>query len=254
VKLEGTAAIVTGGASGLGLATAIALATSGADVYAFDLAPSIESAPRLDGVTFIEIDVTSPEAVREGVAQATSGTQSLRAVVNCAGIIAGARILGPDGPHDLDLFARVVGVNLVGTFNVLSIGAEAIARTAADDNGQRGVIINTTSIAAYDGQAGLAAYAASKSGIVGLTLPAALDLAEHGIRVMAIAPGIFLTPMNTNLTREFDDGRTDKVPFPQRVGVPPEFASLVLAIIDNDYMNGEVIRIDGAHRMSARRT
>jgi NAD(P)-dependent dehydrogenase (short-subunit alcohol dehydrogenase family) len=252
MQLDNTAAIVTGGASGLGAATAAALAEQGATVYVFDLAAAIEKAPEVKGVVDVDVDVTSPEQVQAAVDQAASGIEPLRTVVNCAGIGPSARILGKGGVHDLALYARIVQINLVGSFNVLAIAAEAIARTDADENGQRGVVINTASVAAYDGQIGQAAYSSSKGGIVGLTLPAARDLAQYGIRVMTIAPGIIMTPMLMTVSEEFRAGLASGIPFPKRLGDPAEYAKLALAIIDNDYLNGEVIRLDGSLRMAPR--
>jgi NAD(P)-dependent dehydrogenase (short-subunit alcohol dehydrogenase family) len=173
-------------------------------------------------------------------------------VVNCAGIGPSMRILGKKGPHDLELYATVVKVNLIGTFNVMALAAEKIAATEPDADGQRGVIVNTASIAAYDGQVGQAAYSSSKGGIVGLTLPAARDLAPYGIRVNTIAPGIVETPMLATVSDEFRAGLAAGVPFPQRLARPEEYAKLALAIIDHDYLNGEVIRMDGALRMAPR--
>ena len=251
MQLENTSAIVTGGASGLGASTAKALAAKGARVFALDLPSSIDQADTVQGVTYVATDVTDPAQVREAVAEA-AGVGPLRAVVNCAGIGPSARILGKKGVHDLDLYAKVVQVNLVGTFNVLALAAEEIARTDADEQGQRGVVVNTASIAAYDGQVGQAAYASSKGGIVGLTLPAARDLAQYGIRVCTIAPGIVETPMLATVSDEFRAGLAAGVPFPQRLARPEEYAQLALAIIDHDYLNGEVIRMDGALRMAPR--
>ncbi len=252
MKLANTAAIVTGGASGLGAATAAALAEQGATVYAFDLPASIEKAPDVKGVVYLDVDVTSPEQVRAAVTQAASGLEPLRTVVSCAGIGPSARILGKGGIHDLDLYATIIRVNLIGSFNVLAIAAEAIAKTEEDENGQRGVVINTASVAAYDGQVGQAAYSSSKGGIVGLTLPAARDLAQYGIRVMTIAPGIIMTPMLMTVSEEFRAGLAAGIPFPKRLGDPSEYAKLALSIIDNDYLNGEVIRLDGSLRMAPR--
>jgi len=252
MDLANTAALVTGGASGLGAATAAALAARGASVYALDLAPAIEKAADVEGVTYVETDVTDGASVRNAVAAAVSSGVPLRTVVSCAGIGPSARILSKRGPHDLDLFAKVVQVNLVGSFNVMTVATEAIAQTDADADGQRGVIVNTASIAAYDGQVGQAAYAASKGGIVGLTLPAARDLAQYGIRVCTIAPGIVDTPMLATVSDEFRAGLAAGVPFPQRLARPSEFADLVTMIVDHDYLNGEVIRMDGALRMAPR--
>ncbi|GAB3058015.1 SDR family NAD(P)-dependent oxidoreductase [Micromonospora schwarzwaldensis] len=253
MELARTAAIVTGAASGLGAATAAALAAAGATVHGFDLGPAVAAvrdAPA--GVRYADVDVCDPAAVRAAVDRAAGGGEPLRTVVNCAGIAPSQRILGRRGAHDLDLFARVVQVNLIGTFTVLTLAAERIAETTPDRHGQRGVIVNTASVAAYEGQVGQAAYASSKGGVVALTLPAARDLAQQGIRVMTIAPGIMLTPMMRTVSPEFRAGLGAGVPFPSRLGEPGEHAALVLSIIGNDYLNGEVIRLDGALRMSPR--
>lgn len=252
MHLENTAAVVTGGASGLGAATAAALAARGASVYAFDLAASIEKAPEVAGVSYVEVDVTSPEQVTAAVGTAAGGVEPLRTVINCAGIGNAGRILSKGQVGDLGLFAKIVQVNLIGTYNVMAVAAAAIAATEPDEHGQRGVVINTASVAAYDGQVGQAAYASSKGGIVGLTLPAARDLAQYGIRVMTIAPGIILTPMLMTVAEEFRAGLAAGVPFPKRLGDPAEYAQLALSIIDNDYLNGEVIRLDGSLRMAPR--
>jgi NAD(P)-dependent dehydrogenase (short-subunit alcohol dehydrogenase family) len=252
MKLENTAAIVTGGASGLGAATAQALAKQGAKVFGFDLPAAVESAAEVDGVEYVAVDVTDEEQVRAGVETAATAGVPLRTVVNCAGVGPSMRILGKKGVHDLAFYAKVVSVNLVGSFNVLALAAERIALTDPLEHGQRGVVVNTASIAAYDGQVGQAAYASSKGGIVGLTLPAARDLAQYGIRVCTIAPGIVETPMLATVSEEFRAGLAAGVPFPQRLGRPEEYAQLALAIIDHDYLNGEVIRMDGALRMPPR--
>lgn len=253
MQIEHTSAIVTGGASGLGAATSAALAGQGTHVYALDLAQSIEQAPQVQGVTYVATDVTDEEQVRAAVTQANADAAApLRIVVNCAGIGPSARILGKKGVHDLSLYRKIVEINLIGSFTVLAIASEAIAQTEADEHGQRGVIINTASIAAYDGQVGQAAYASSKGGIVGLTLPAARDLAQYGIRVCTIAPGIVETPMLATVSEEFRAGLAAGVPFPQRLAAPTEYAKLALSIIDNDYLNGETIRLDGALRMAPR--
>ena len=252
MQLAHTAALVTGGASGLGAATAKALAERGARVFALDLKDGVDKAPEVDGVTYVPTDVTDPEQVRAAVATAAGSGVPLRTVVNCAGIGPSARILGKKGVHDLALYAKVIQVNLIGTFNVLALASEAIAQTEADEHGQRGVIVNTASIAAYDGQIGQAAYSSSKGGVVGLTLPAARDLAQYGIRVCTIAPGIVETPMLATVSEEFRAGLAAGVPFPQRLARPEEYAQLALSIIDHDYLNGETIRMDGALRMAPR--
>lgn len=252
MKLNNTVAVVTGGASGLGAATARALVKAGASVFALDLARAIDGALAVDGVQYLPTDVTNGDQVRRAVQTAANVGAPLRTVVNCAGIGPSARILGRSGVHDLDLFAKIVQVNLCGSFNVLAVGAEAIAATEADENGQRGVIINTASVAAFDGQVGQAGYASSKGGVAALTLPAARDLAQFGIRVCTIAPGIIDTPMLATVSEEFRAGLAAGIPFPKRLGRPDEYAQLVAMIIDNDYLNGETIRLDGALRMAPR--
>lgn len=252
MQVNATAAIVTGGASGLGAATASALAARGATVFAFDLPSSIEGAPAVDGITYVPVDVTDPLQVAAGVDIASESGVPLRTLVNCAGIGPSQRILGRKGPHDLAFFAKVVQVNLIGTFNVMTLAAEKIAATETLADDARGVIINTASVAAYDGQVGQAAYASSKGGVVGLNLPAARDLAQYGIRVLTIAPGIIETPMLATVSEEFRAGLAAGIPFPQRLGRPDEYAQLALSLIDHDYLNGEVIRMDGALRMAPR--
>jgi NAD(P)-dependent dehydrogenase (short-subunit alcohol dehydrogenase family) len=260
MQLSGTSAIVTGAASGLGAATAAMLVEQGATVFGFDLPAAVESRQASVQVQaggssgalhLLPVDVTDPESVWQGVAAAAAGPP-LRSVVNCAGIAPSERILGRRGVHDLGAYAKVVQINLIGTFNVLAVASEAIAATQPDEHGQRGVVVNTASIAAYDGQVGQAAYASSKGGIVSLTLAAARDLAQHGIRVMTIAPGIMLTPMMETVSDEYRAGLAACVPFPNRLGAAGEYADLVRAIIGNDYLNGEVIRLDGSLRMAPR--
>ncbi len=253
MQTANTSAIVTGGASGLGAATAAALASAGSRVLALDLPVSCASGPTVEGVTYVPTDVTDEAQVRAAVEQAAQDpARPLRIVVNCAGVGMSARILGKKGVHDLGLYRKIVEINLIGSFTVMALAAEAIAQTEADEHGQRGVVINTASIAAYDGQVGQAAYSSSKGGIVGLTLPAARDLAQVGIRVMTIAPGIIETPMLATVSDEFRASLAAGVPFPQRLGRPDEYAQLALAIVDHDYLNGEVIRMDGALRMAPR--
>ncbi|MFI0464982.1 MULTISPECIES: SDR family NAD(P)-dependent oxidoreductase [Saccharopolyspora] len=247
-----TAAIVTGGASGLGAATARALASRGAQVFAVDLPDSVANAPVVDGVTYTAADVTDADQVQTAVDQAAGAGVPLRIVVNCAGIGPSARIVGRKGPHDFDLFRKVIEINLIGTFNVLRLAAAAIGRTDPGEHGQRGVVINTASVAAFDGQIGQAAYSASKGGVASLTLPAARDLASSGIRVMTIAPGIVDTPMLATISEEFRTGLAESVPFPKRLATPEDFAKLALDIVEHDYLNGEVIRMDGALRMAPR--
>jgi NAD(P)-dependent dehydrogenase (short-subunit alcohol dehydrogenase family) len=251
MELSGIAAIVTGGASGLGAATAGALAKRGASVHVLDLAGANAEATRIPGVGYHDTDVTDIEQVRSAVA-ASSAEEPLRVVVNCAGIGPSARILGRGGTHDLDLYQKVIQVNLIGTFTVLALAAERMAAAEPLIDGQRGVIVNTASVAAYDGQIGQAAYSSSKGGIVGLTLPAARDLAQYGIRVCTVAPGIVDTPMLATVSEEYRAGLAASVPFPQRLCSPEEHAQLVTMIIEHDYLNGETIRLDGALRMAPR--
>jgi NAD(P)-dependent dehydrogenase (short-subunit alcohol dehydrogenase family) len=240
VEITGTAALVTGAASGLGAATAAALAARGATVYG------------LDGVTLLAADVTEEEPVRAALARIDDDGAELRVVVSCAGIAPSARILSRKGPHDLDLFHSVLKVNLLGTFNVMRLAAEAIARHSPDENGQRGVVVNTASIAAFEAQIGQVAYAASKAGVAGMTVTAARDLAQVGIRVVTIAPGTVDTPMMSGFSDEVRAGLAKGVPFPQRLARPDEYARLVTMIVEHDYLNGEVIRFDGGLRMQPR--
>ncbi len=251
MQFTDTAAIVTGAASGLGAATARALTERGTRVYGLDLAGAIEQATPVDGLTLLAADVTDGAQVQAAVDSANAERQ-LRIVVNCAGIGPSARTVGKTGPHDLDLFRRVININLVGTFTVLSIAAAAIATNEALANGQRGVVVNTASVAAFEGQIGQAAYAASKGGVVGLTVPVARDLSSLGIRVCTIAPGIIDTPMLATISEEYRAGLAAGVPFPKRLGRPDEYARLVTMIVEHDYLNGETIRMDGALRMAPR--
>jgi NAD(P)-dependent dehydrogenase (short-subunit alcohol dehydrogenase family) len=254
MDLEGTCAIVTGGASGLGAATVTRLMGAGAQVFAFDLPGVVVEKPSGAGdhVSFVDVDVTDPAQIRSALDLVAASGRPLRSVINCAGIGPSIRILGRKGVHDLDVYAAVVGVNLIGTFNVLALASELMAQTSEMKDGARGVIINTASVAAFDGQVGQAAYASSKGGVVGLTLPAARDLAQYGIRVCTVAPGIIDTPLLATLPEEVRASLAAGVPFPQRLGTPEEYADLVMAIIRNDYLNGETIRMDGALRMAPR--
>lgn len=252
MELNNATAIVTGAASGLGAATAAALAQRGVSVFGFDLPDVISTAPEVTGVTYLPVDVTDAQAVMQAVDVAAANCCPLRVVVNCAGIAPSMRVLGKAGSHAHVLFAHVIQVNLLGTFNVLTSAAARMAGNVPQQDGQRGVIINTASVAAYEGQIGQAAYAASKGGIVSLTLPAARDLAEHGIRVLAIAPGVMDTPMLATVSEGFRSSLASNVPFPRRLGLPEEYAQLAVALVDNSYMNGEVVRMDGGLRMTPR--
>jgi len=250
MRIDRTAAIVTGGASGLGEATARHLRRLGAQVTLFDRDTDRGPTVARDiGAAFAETDVTDEDSVRAAVAAASNGMGRITAAVNCAGIATGAKTLGKDGPHDLAAFRRTIDINLVGSFNVARLAAVEIARNEPGPDGTRGVIVNTASIAAFDGQKGQTAYAASKGGIVGLSLPMARDLSREGIRVMAIAPGTFSTPMMQSLPREVQNQLAQDVTFPKRLGDPDEYAALARFIIECDYLNGEVVRLDGALRM-----
>jgi NAD(P)-dependent dehydrogenase (short-subunit alcohol dehydrogenase family) len=250
------AAVVTGGASGLGEATTRALASRGVAVTILDLQADRGAAlaAELGGhSTFVRTDVTDEASVQAAVEEATGKDRPLRIAVNCAGIGWAQRTVGRNGePHDLDPFVRTVMVNLVGTFNVLRLAAAAMSRTEPEEDGERGVVVNTASIAAYDGQIGQIAYAASKGGIVGLTLPAARDLSSVGVRVCTIAPGLVDTPLLGSLPEEARTALAANIPFPKRLGRPADFAQLALAIVEHGYLNGEVVRMDGALRMAPR--
>jgi NAD(P)-dependent dehydrogenase (short-subunit alcohol dehydrogenase family) len=253
MKIEGKTFIVTGGASGLGGATAKMLADNGAHVVIVDLNTELGEGVAADiKGRFVRCDVSSEADGQAAVEAAVGAFGGLDGLVNCAGIGTATRTLGKTGPHDLGSFVKTITVNLVGTFNMIRLAAAAIANKDPDDGGQRGVIVNTASVAAYDGQIGQAAYSASKGGIVGMTLPVARDLASSGIRVMTIAPGLFKTPLLASLPEEAQVSLGKQVPFPPRLGMPPEYAALVKAIVENDMLNGEVIRLDGAIRMAPR--
>ncbi|BFM25344.1 SDR family NAD(P)-dependent oxidoreductase [Microbacterium sp. che218] len=251
MDIEGASALVTGGASGLGLATARRLAAAGARVTIVDLpsSPGASVAEELGG-SFAAADVTDAEQIAAAAALAAAAGP-LRVVVNCAGIAPPAKVLDRDGnPSSLADFERVVRVNLIGTYNVIAQTSAVMAKTDPTEGGDRGVIVNTASVAAFDGQIGQPAYSASKGGVHAMTLPVARELARHGIRVVAIAPGIMETPMLKGLPQAAQDSLGQQVPYPSRLGAPDEYARLVLAIVDNGYLNGETIRLDGAIRMA----
>ncbi|MGL6234546.1 MAG: SDR family NAD(P)-dependent oxidoreductase [Segniliparus sp.] len=253
MEIAGASVLVTGGASGLGAATARKFAQAGAQVFGLDLKASIDKAERVENVSLLEADVTDEASVQAAISTIESSAPPLRAVVNCAGVGWAARILGKEGPHPLDLFRKVIEVNLVGTFNVLRLGAQSIAKNEpVDADGQRGVVINTASVAAFEGQIGQAAYAASKGGVHALTISAARDLARSGIRVVTIAPGTIETPMLAGVTEDFKKTLGESVVFPQRLGKPDEYAALAAFIVSHDYINGETIRMDGSIRMAPR--
>jgi NAD(P)-dependent dehydrogenase (short-subunit alcohol dehydrogenase family) len=255
MHISGKSFIVTGGASGLGRAAAEAIITAGGRAVLLDVNDQAgKNAEQVMGsaVRFARADVTNEEQVQGAIDVARSAFGGLHGVVNAAGIGPAAKVIGKKGPHPLDLFETTVRINLVGTFNVIRLAAAAMATNDADASGERGVIINTASIAAYDGQIGQPAYAASKGGIVALTLPVAREFASIGIRVMTIAPGIFDTPLLAALPEAARESLGQQVPFPSRLGRPAEYAALVVHIISNEMLNGEVIRLDGALRMAPR--
>jgi NAD(P)-dependent dehydrogenase (short-subunit alcohol dehydrogenase family) len=255
MDIHGSAFVVTGGASGLGAAAARMLAEGGGRVVIADLkedeghalATALGSAAR-----FVRTDVCDEASARAAVAAAVDAFGGLQGLVNCAGVVHGEKVIGKEGPHSLAGFVRAININLVGTFNLIRLAADAMARGVPNAGGERGVIVNTASVAAFDGQIGQAAYSASKAGVVGMTLPIARELARSGIRVMTIAPGIFETPMMAGLAPDVQEALGKMVPFPPRLGRPAEFASLVREIIGNAMLNGEVIRLDGAIRMAPR--
>jgi NAD(P)-dependent dehydrogenase (short-subunit alcohol dehydrogenase family) len=251
LQLQDNVFFVTGGASGLGEATARMLVDSGARVVIADVneASGARLASELRGARFARVDVTDESSVRQGL-EIVAELGTLRGVVNAAGIVLAEKVLGKNGPHALDAFARIIQVNLAGTFNVIRLAAAIMSAGEPAPGGERGVIVNTASVSAFDGQIGQAAYSASKGGIVAMTLPIARELARYGIRVMTIAPGIFDTPLMASLPQAARDSLATQVPFPPRLGKPSEYAALAKHIIENEMLNGEVIRLDGAIRMA----
>ena len=247
MRIEGHTFLVAGGGSGLGEATTRMLAESGANVVVADLKG--EGLP--ENVRFVATDVTDERAVQSAV-DAALEFEGLHCAINCDGVAIAQKVLGREGPHPLESFERVVRINLIGTFNVVRLAAEAMSRNEPSQSGERGVLVNTASIAAFDGQIGQAAYAASKGGVVAMTLPLARELARSGIRVTSIAPGIFDTPMLAGLPEDARESLGRQVPFPSRLGKPEEYAAMVCHIVENEMLNGEVIRLDGAIRMAAR--
>ena len=255
MQINGSVFVVTGAGSGLGAATANAVIKGGGKVVIVDVdatAGEAQAAELGPNARFAKTDVTDEASARAAIDLAVSEFGAVHGLVNCAGVAPPKKVLGRDGPHDLTTFARVVNINLVGTFNMLRLAAEAMSRNEPNENGERGVIVNTASVAAFDGQIGQAAYACSKAGVVGLTLPVARELAALGIRVLTIAPGIFETPMLKGLPQAAQDSLGKMVPFPSRLGRPAEYAALVQHICENSYLNGEVIRLDGSIRMAAK--
>lgn len=253
MQIQGHTFLVSGGSSGLGAACVRQLAALQANVVIADINGQVGEALAEElgaSVVFAAMNVTEEANVQSAVARAIERFGQLHGVINCAGVAIAKRVLGKEGPHELDVFAKVVGVNLVGTFNVIRVSAAAMAQNEPNDEGERGIIINTASVAAFDGQIGQAAYSASKGGVVGMTLPIARELARLGIRVMTIAPGIFDTPMMAGLPEAARQSLGQQVPFPSRLGRPGEYAALAQHIIENPMLNGEVIRLDGAIRMA----
>jgi NAD(P)-dependent dehydrogenase (short-subunit alcohol dehydrogenase family) len=253
MEIQNKTFLISGGGSGLGAATARLLAESGANILVADINASTgeniatELGP---SAHFVKTDVTSEESVQNAVNAALATFGSLHGAINCAGIALAERVLGKQGPHDLAKFTQVIQINLIGTFNVIRLAAAAMSQNEPAPSGERGVIVNTASVAAFDGQIGQAAYSASKGGVAAMTLPLAREFARFGIRVMAIAPGIFNTPMLAGLPEEAQKSLAQQVPFPPRLGQPAEYAALVKHIIENEMLNGEVIRLDGAIRMA----
>jgi NAD(P)-dependent dehydrogenase (short-subunit alcohol dehydrogenase family) len=253
MQIRGHVFLVTGAASGLGAAVTRMIAHEGGSVVAVDLnRDACEMLQRELGASaaFIASDVTKESDAKAAIDTALNTFGHLHGLVNCAGIAPAEKVLGKEGPHRLDSFVRVVNVNLIGTFNMIRLAAEAMARENPQEDGERGVIVNTASVAAYEGQIGQAAYAASKGGVVALTLPLARELARYGIRVVTIAPGVFETPMMAGFSPEVQEALGKSVPFPQRLGKPAEYAALVKQICENTMLNGETIRLDGALRMA----
>ena len=249
MQIEGKVFIVTGGASGLGEGTARMLAANGAKVVIADMQDKGEAVAQDIGGVFVKCDV-SQEADGQAAVAAALKLGKLFGLVNCAGIAPAEKTVGKNGAHALSVFSKTVTVNLIGSFNMIRLAAEAMAKNEPESTGERGVLISTASVAAYDGQMGQAAYAASKGGVVGMTLPIARDLARNGIRNMTIAPGIFGTPMLFGMPQELQDALAASVPFPSRLGRPDDYAKLVHQIVTNDMLNGEVIRLDGAIRLA----
>jgi NAD(P)-dependent dehydrogenase (short-subunit alcohol dehydrogenase family) len=253
MDMQGKVALITGSASGLGRATALALHKRGAKVVVLDRAREAGEAfvaELGERAIFVETDVTSPEAAERAIAKALEAFGSVSVLVNCAGVGTAARVVGKNGPQPLEMFALTIQINLVGSFNLIRLAAAAMQKNEPNAGGERGVIINTASVAAFDGQIGQAAYSASKAGIVGMTLPIAREFAPSGIRVCTIAPGIFETPMLAALPEAARQSLGAQVPFPSRLGRPDEYAALAVHIVENAMLNGETIRLDGALRMA----
>ena len=255
MKIENGVFVVTGGGSGLGAATARMLVEAGAKVVLADVNREAGDAVAAElgaAATFVTTDVTDEASAKAAIDLAVSAYGGLNGLINCAGVAPAEKVVGREGPHRLESFSRTVAINLIGSFNMIRLAADVMSKAEPDAGGERGVIVSTASVAAFDGQLGQAGYAASKAGVVGMTLPVARELSRFGIRVMTVAPGIMETPMLMGMPQEVQDSLGKMVPFPSRLGRPAEFASLVRHIIENAYLNGEVIRLDGAIRMAAK--
>lgn len=253
MKIKDSVFMITGGGSGLGAATARMIVNEGGKVLAVDVNEDagIQLVNELgESVAFVKADVTDAASAENAINQCMDRFGRLDGLVNCAGVAPGEKVVGRQGPHGLESFQRAIAINLTGTFNFIRLAADVMSKAQPNDDNERGIIINTASVAAFDGQIGQAAYAASKAGVVGMTLPIARELARFGIRVMTVAPGIFETPMLLGLPQEVQDSLGQSIPFPSRLGKPVEYASLVRHIIENVMLNGEVIRLDGAIRMA----
>ena len=254
MKIQDNAFLVAGGGSGLGAATARMLASNGGKVLIADVNAAGESVAKEIGATarFVRTDVTEEASTQAAIDACVSAFGAIHGAINCAGIAPGERVVGRNGPHSLESFERAIRINLVGTFNVIRLAAAKMTTQPASAGGERGIIVNTSSVASFEGQIGQAAYAASKAGVNGMTLPIARELAKFGVRVMTIAPGIFDTPMLQGMSEEVRTSLGQQIPFPPRLGRPDEYAALVRHVIENEVLNGEVIRLDGAIRMTAK--
>ncbi|MGH8799851.1 MAG: 3-hydroxyacyl-CoA dehydrogenase [Casimicrobiaceae bacterium] len=255
MQLSGSVFLITGGASGLGAATARMVVAGGGKALLADVNEDQGKTLAAElgaSAAFARTDVTDEASGKSAIDAAQARFGALHGLINCAGVVHGEKVLGKEGPHNLAAFARTININLVGSFNMTRLAAEVMARNVPNSGGERGVVVLTASVAAYDGQIGQAAYSASKGGLVGMTLPIARELARYGIRVVAIAPGIFETPMMSGLPKEVQESLGKMVPFPPRLGRPPEYASLVAEIVRNEMLNGETIRLDGAIRLAPR--
>ncbi len=255
MKIQEKTFLITGGASGLGAATAKMIVEDGGNAVLADVNTTVgeqTEAELGENALFVHTDVTNPESVQNAIDTAIDAFGGLDGVINCAGIGPAERVVGKNGPHSLERFTNVISINLIGTFNVIRLAASVMQHNEPEESGERGIIINTASVAAFDGQIGQAAYSASKGGIVAMTLPIAREFAKLGIRVMTIAPGIFETPLLMGMPDEVKSSLGQQVPFPSRLGKPHEYAALVKHIIENQMLNGEVIRLDGAIRMAAK--